>query len=135
MTSACGHLYLNFQYGVVIVFFESQFSFCQIPVAWIKMRHTSGLVMLRLFTAKTCTVYHQPQIIIIIAIIIIAVFLWQLYISTSVTVIIDFEIDPFIFILLISKQRCQGVGWLYCLTLLVSSRYRNPVVSSLESVS
>lgn len=94
--------------------------------------------MLRLFTAKTCTVYHQPQIIIIIiiiAIIIFGVLVRQLYISTPVTVIIDFEIDPIIFILLISKQRCQGVGWLYCLTQLVSSRYRNPVVSSLESVS
>lgn len=64
-----------------------------------------------------------------------SVLIRQLYISTPVTVIIDFEIDPIIFILLISKQRCQGVGWLYCLTQLVSSRYRNPVVSSLESVS
>jgi len=34
----------------------------------------------------------------------------QLYISTPVTVIIHFEIDPIIFVLLISKQRCQGVG-------------------------
>ena len=38
-----------------------------------------------------------------------SVLIRQLCISTPVTVIIHFEINPIIFILLISKQRCQGL--------------------------